>query len=55
LRSHLAEFGLIAPKGIGRMSQLLELANADAALPEEVKDAVLARDRPHRPPGLQAR
>jgi transposase len=40
LRGHLAEFGLIAPKGIGRVSQLLELANADAALPEEVKDAV---------------
>ena len=39
LRSHLAEFfGLIAPKGIGRVSQLLELANADAALPEEVKE-----------------
>ena len=40
LRGHLTEFGLIAPKGIGRVSQLLELANADAALPEEVKDAV---------------
>jgi transposase len=40
LRGHLAEFGLIAPKGIGRVSQLLELANADAALPEEGKDAV---------------
>jgi transposase len=40
LRGHLAEFGLIAAKGIGRVSQLLELANADAALPEEVKDAV---------------
>jgi transposase len=40
LRGHLAEFGLIAPKGIGRVSQLLELANADASLPEEGKDAV---------------
>jgi transposase len=40
LRGHLAEFGLIAPKGIGQVSQLLELVNADAALPEEVKDAV---------------
>ena len=40
LRGHLAEFGLIAPKGVGRVSQLLELADADAAVPEEGKDAV---------------
>ncbi len=40
LRGDLAEFGLIAPKGVGRVSQLLELADADAAVPEEGKDAV---------------
>ena len=28
LRSHLAEFGLIAPKGIGRVGELLALADA---------------------------
>ena len=40
LRGHLAEFGLIAPKGIGRVSQLLELADAEASLPEEAKETV---------------
>jgi transposase len=40
LRGHLAEFGLIAPKGVGRVGELLELANADASLPNEAKAAV---------------
>ena len=40
LRSHLAEFGLIAPKGIGRVGELLALADACATLPEEAKATV---------------
>ena len=40
LRGHLAEFGLVVAKGIGRVSELLELANADESLPEAAKDAV---------------
>ena len=33
LRSHLSEFGIIAAKGIGRVDELLELAESDAMLP----------------------
>ena len=40
LRSHLAEFGLVVAKGIGHVDELLELANADASLPEEAKQIV---------------
>jgi transposase len=40
LRGHLAEFGLVAPKGAGRVNELLELANADASLPQEARAAV---------------
>jgi transposase len=40
LRGHLAEFGLVVAKGIGRVGELLELASADRSLPETAKDAV---------------
>lgn len=40
LRSHLAEFGIVVAKGIGRVAELLELADADASLPEEAKETV---------------
>jgi len=40
LRGHLAEFGLVVAKGIGRVGALLELANADGSVPEAAKDAV---------------
>ena len=40
LRGHLAEFGLVVAKGIGRVGELLELANADRSLPEAAKEAV---------------
>jgi transposase len=40
LRGHLAEFGLVVAKGIGRVGELLELASADGSLPETAKDAV---------------
>ena len=39
LRGHLAEFGLIAPKGIHRVKELLALALADETLREEAKQA----------------
>ena len=39
LRGHLSEFGLIAPKGIHRVKELLALALADETLPEEAKQA----------------
>ena len=39
LRGHLSEFGFIAPKGIHRVDELLALALADEALPEEAKQA----------------
>ena len=32
LRGHLAEFGLVVAKGIGRVDELLALAQADARL-----------------------
>ena len=40
LRGHLAEFGLIAAKGIHRLEELLALARAEGALPEEARAAV---------------
>ena len=45
LRGHLAEFGLVVAKGIGRVDELLALALADAALPESAKAAVKALSR----------
>lgn len=42
LRGHLAEFGLVVAKGIGRVDELLALAQADAALPEPAKAAAKA-------------
>ena len=40
LRGHLAEFGLVAAKGIGHVDELLVLAQADAALPQIATSAV---------------
>ena len=40
LRGHLAEFGLVAAKGLGRVEDLIALALEDAELPGEAKDAV---------------
>ena len=40
LRGHLAEFGLIAAKGIHRLEELLTLARAQAALPDQALAAV---------------
>jgi transposase len=39
LRGHLAEFGMIAAKGIGRVDELIELAEKDAALPAAARAA----------------
>ena len=41
LRGHLSEFGLIAPKGIHRVKELLALVQADETLPEEAKQATV--------------
>jgi transposase len=40
LRGHLAEFGLVVASGVGRVDELLELADKDASLPEEAKETV---------------
>jgi transposase len=40
LRGHLAEFGIIVAKGIGRVDELLALAQSDAELPQIAKSAV---------------
>jgi len=40
LRGHLAEFGIVAAKGIGRVDELLALAKADAELPHIAGAAV---------------
>ena len=40
LRGHLAEFGIIVAKGIGRVEELLALAQSDAELPQIAKSAV---------------
>ena len=40
VRGHLSEFGIVVAKGIGRVGELLELADADASLPEFALAAV---------------
>ena len=40
LRGHLSEFGIVVAKGIGRVDELLELAESDTMLPEAAKAAV---------------
>lgn len=40
LRGHLAEFGIVAAKGIGRVDELIEKAESDATLPETAKAAL---------------
>ena len=40
LRSHLSEFGIIIAKGIGRVDELLKLAEGDTTLPDAAKAAV---------------
>jgi transposase len=40
LRGHLAEFGLVVAKGIGRVDELIALARADTTLPQAAKSAV---------------
>lgn len=40
LRGHLAEFGLVAARGIGRVDELLALAQADASLPQLARTIV---------------
>lgn len=40
LRGHMAEFGLVVAKGIGRAGELIELANEDATLPAAAKAVV---------------
>jgi transposase len=40
LRSHLSECGIIVAKGVGRVDELLELADKDAMLPNAAKAAV---------------
>jgi len=40
LRGHLSEFGIVAAKGIGRVDELLELAESDTTLPNAAKAGV---------------
>jgi transposase len=40
LRGHLAEFGIVVATGIGRVDELLGLAENDTTLPKAVKAAV---------------
>ena len=40
LRGHLSEFGIIASKGVGRVDELLELAESDKTLPNAAKAVV---------------
>lgn len=40
VRSHLAEFGIVVAKGIGRVDELLDLAEGDATLPNATVMAV---------------
>ena len=40
LRSHLSEFGIVVAKEIGRVDELLELAESDTTLPEVAKATV---------------
>jgi transposase len=39
-RAAIWRFGFVIAKGIGRVGELLELANTDASLPEEAKETV---------------
>jgi len=40
LRGHLSEFGMIAAKGIGRVDELLDLAQSDTTLPNAARTSV---------------
>jgi len=40
LRGHLSEFGIVAAKGIGRVDELLDLAESDATLPNAARVSV---------------
>ena len=40
LRGHLSEFGIVAAKGIGRVDELLDLAESDATLPNAARASV---------------
>jgi transposase len=40
LRGHLSEFGIVAAKGIGRVDELIEEAEADLTLPDVAKAAL---------------
>ena len=40
LRGHLSEFGIVAAKGIGRVDELLDLAENDATLPNAARASV---------------
>ena len=40
LRGHLSEFGIVVAKGIGRVDELLDLAEGDATLPAAAKAGV---------------
>jgi transposase len=40
LRGHLAEFGIVAAKGLARVDELLELAEKEAALPARARASV---------------
>lgn len=40
LRGHLAEFGVVVAKGVGRVEELLELARQDATLPQAARSCV---------------
>ena len=40
MRSLAAEFGLIVPKGIGKLRELMELVDADATFPKRALQAV---------------
>src|SRR5262249_13632739 len=50
VRSHLAEFGIVVAKGIGRVEELLELAEADATLPNATVMAVQSLGRRNEAP-----
>ena len=38
LRGHLAEFGIVVARGIGRIDELSELAEKDPSLPQEARE-----------------
>ena len=40
MRGLATEFGMVVPKGVSRIRDLLELVNADESLPREVKQAI---------------